>query len=141
MTRTDNTIMDIPQSFFDTAAAELKKISCYDIPVPQFENPRTIKWRADKVALNTYRYVIMDGKYYEQCDDYERGISYRDICDTEDDMIAHLIYEAVWDFAIHNASYGDDGMSEAEIITTRCFAQLSDRYQHYFNQRMAQLKS
>lgn len=144
MTRTENAIKDIHQSCFDTATAELKKITCYDISVPQFENPRIIKWRADKVALNTYRYVLMDGKYYEQCDDYEHGISYNYIGDIECDMIAHLIYEAVWDFAMHNASerglYGDDGISEAELITMRCFAQLPDRYQHYFDQRIAQLK-
>ncbi len=136
--RNENTIKDISQSCFDTAAAELKKITCYDMPEPQFEDPRTVN------GANTCRYVIMDGKYYEQCDDYERGISYRDIGDNEDDMISHLIYEAVWDFAIHNASerglYSDDGVREAELITTRCFAQLSERYQPYFNQRIAQLK-
>lgn len=137
-------IKDIPQSCFDTAAAEINKITCYDIPEPKFENPRTVKWRADKVARNSYCYVIMDGKYYEQCDDYERGISYHDIGDTEDDMIAHLIYEALWDFAIHNASerglYGGDGVSEAELITTRCFAQCPERYRLYFERRIDQLQ-
>ncbi len=142
--RTENTIKDILQSCFDTATAELKKITCYDIPEPQFENPRTVQWCAHKVTANTYRYVIMDGKYYEQCDDYERGISYHAIGDTKDDMTAHLIYEAVWSFAINNASqrglYGDDGAREAELITGQCFEQLPEQYQPYYDRRSAQRK-
>lgn len=131
-------IKDIPQSCFDTAAAELKKITCYDIPEPQFEDPRTVN------GANTCRYVIMDGKYYEQCDDYERGISYHDIGDTECDMTAHIIYETVWKFGINKAAadglYGSDGANEAALITERCFAELPPEYKPYYDRRSAQTK-
>lgn len=124
--------------------AELQKKCCYDIPVPQFENSRTVKCHADKTVCNTYRYVIMDGKYYEQCDDYERGISYHFIGNTECDMIAHLIYETVWQFAINKAAmdglYGDNGENEAALITKCCFSELPEEYQPYYEHRSAQRK-
>lgn len=131
-------IKDIPQSCFDTAAAELKRITCYDIPEPQPEAPLTVN------GTNTCRYVIMDGKYYEQCDDCERGIYYRDIGDTECDMTAHIIYETVWQFGINKAAadglYGSDCANEAALIAGRCFSELPQEYQPYYSRRTAQLQ-
>ena len=122
---------------FCLAAAEMEKITCYDIPKPQFEDPRTLRWRADVgIVTDTFRYVLMDGKYCEQCDTYERGISYHYIGDTADDMVAHLIFEAVWQYAIHNTVTND----EAELFADKCFSLLDKKYRPYYIRRKTALQ-
>lgn len=129
-------ITDIPKSYFDKALASLKRITVFRTSQPEFENPRVFKWRTDKVITETYRYVIIDGKYYEQCDTYEHGISYSYIGDTEEDMIAHLIFETVWSFSI-NCTQANENYA-AEQITDKLLAEVEEKYQPYFSRRKEQ---
>lgn len=126
--------MDMIEECYRIAAEEVKKITCYDIPAPCYANPRTYKQRIDTGWITeTYTYVISDGQYCEMCDTYERGIYYNPIGDTKSDMIAHLIFETVWSFAIRNTANSD----EAWLISDKCFTMLDAKYNTYYKIKKA----